>query len=107
MSQITTIEDNGPMSTLLRRATKTYLSTNYLLAWTKTFFVNLIPVVQCPGATALKETEQILTNRQSQMGKGIRCPVSTYIYSGAEDRNPNKRSNLGLHNCILSLHCGG
>ena len=73
----------------------------------KTFFVNQIPVVRCPGTTALKETEQILTNRRSQTEKGIRCPVSTCIYSEAKDRNPNKRSNLGVHNCILSSHYRG
>ena len=68
----------------------------------KHFFVNLIPVARCPVPTALKETEQILTNRRSQTGKGMRCPASTYIYSEAEDRDPNKRSDLGLHNCIPS-----
>ena len=73
----------------------------------KHFFVNLIPVVWCPAPTALKETEQILTNRWFQTGKGMRCPASTYIYSEAEDRNPNKRSDLGLHNCIPSYHCRG
>ena len=26
----------------------------------------------------------------------VRCPASTYIYSEARDRNPNKRSNLGV-----------
>ena len=32
----------------------------------------------------------------------VRCPASTYIYSEARDRNPSKRSDLGLHNCIPS-----
>ena len=98
----TRIEDVRPCVNSPPWGNKTYLPTNYLLVWTKTFFVNLMPVVLCPGPTALKETEQILTNRRSQTGKGMRCPASTYIYSEAEDRNPNKRSNLGLHNCIPS-----
>ena len=36
----------------------------------------------------------------------MRCPVSTYIYSEAMDRNPNKRSNLGVTQLYPgSQHC--
>ena len=92
----TTIEDDGPSSTLLHRATK---HTNFLC--------QSDTCGSAPRTTALKETEQILTSRRSQTGKGIRCPMSTYVYSEAKDRNPNKRSNLGVHNCIPSSHCRG
>ena len=36
----------------------------------------------------------------------VRCPASTYIYSEARDRNPNKRSNLGVTQLYPgSQHC--
>ena len=102
MSPFTTIEDDGPASTLLHRATKHTCLYKLLVSSDKNVLCQSDTCGSAPRTTALKETEQILTNRRSQTGKGIRCPVSTYVYSEAKDRNPNKRSNLGLHNCILS-----
>ena len=55
-----------------------------------------------PRAYSAKRDRTNPYQSPSQTGKGMRCPASTYIYSEAEDRNPNKRSDLGLHNCILS-----
>ena len=49
----------------------------------KHFFVNLIPVARCPVPTALKETEQILTNRRSQTGKRDAVPrVYLHLFGG-------------------------
>ena len=48
--------------------------------------VDLIPVISVPRIPATrKETEQIITNHESQTGKRMRCPASIYIYSEAKD----------------------
>ena len=78
---------------------KTYLSTNCLHKNSpdqKTFICQSDTCGSVPRAYSAKRDrinpyQSPISNREK-----VRCPASTYIYSEARDRNPNKRSNLGV-----------
>ena len=75
MLPFTTIEDVRPYVKLSSVGQQNILVYKLLVSSDKkTSFVNQIPVVRGPGTTALKETEQILTSRRSQTGKGYGAP---------------------------------
>ena len=87
----------------------TYLSTNCLHKNSpdkKTFICQSDTCGSVPRAYSAKRDrinpyQSPISNREK-----VRCPASTYIYSEARDRNPNKWSNLGVTQLYPgSQHC--